>query len=366
MKKLFLLFAVVCLPALAQNFDQPQGFGTSGQAIRFDVKADRGARRFEYVYGGSLSTVSTVLKGCMRGDTCDTIETSTSTSNTNRCVNDIYDYYTVTPTFTGGTAPTLTVNMTSGPSARCSSGALASGGQAVHGINSAGGGFPAAAILGEADDASTSACTENQFCAVRVGLVSRSLLIGGSTAPTAASSTVVPLAVNSGGALAIGSIVTPTNAVTIASNVVGPIGSSGSSVSAVGAGLLVVPRVYNGSTVDLAWYCNKVAKLSALAAATTQIVALSGTTKIYVCSAVISNNNATPTTLKFVEGTGSNCGTGTADLSALMNIGATTTSPISIQYGASGALSTATAGDALCMTSSAASSLEITLTYQQF
>jgi hypothetical protein len=24
MKKLFLLFAVVCLPALAQNFDQPQ------------------------------------------------------------------------------------------------------------------------------------------------------------------------------------------------------------------------------------------------------------------------------------------------------------------------------------------------------
>jgi hypothetical protein len=83
------------------------------------VKADRGARRFEYVYGGSLSTVSTVLKGCMRGgDTCDTLETSTSTSNTSRCVNDIYDYYTVTPTFTGGTAPTLTVYMTSGPSAQ--------------------------------------------------------------------------------------------------------------------------------------------------------------------------------------------------------------------------------------------------------
>jgi hypothetical protein len=85
------------------------------------VKADRGARRFEYVYGGSLSTVSTVLKGCMRGgDTCDTIETSTSTSNTSRCVNDIYDYYAVTPTFTGGTAPTLTVYMTLRPALRIS------------------------------------------------------------------------------------------------------------------------------------------------------------------------------------------------------------------------------------------------------
>jgi hypothetical protein len=113
------------------------------------------------------------------------------------------------------------------------------------------------------------------------------------------------------------------------------------------------------------YMCDKTAKLNALAAATTQIVAGVSSQKIYVCGMIISNNNATPTTLKLVEGTGSNCGTGTADLSALMNIGATTTSPISIQFGANAGIPTATAADALCFTSSAASSLEITITYVQ-
>src|SRR4051812_23404972 len=109
MKKLLIFVLAVVSLGVAQQLDQPSGFATTGQAIKFTVSNDRAARRFEYVYGGTLSTVSTVLKGCMRGDTCDTLETSTSTSNTNRCVRDSYDYFTVTPTFTGGTSPTLTV-----------------------------------------------------------------------------------------------------------------------------------------------------------------------------------------------------------------------------------------------------------------
>jgi hypothetical protein len=137
-------------------------------------------------------------------------------------------------------------------------------------------------------------------------------------------------------------------------------------------GSALCPLVYpftkvSGSNIFNAQFvCDKTAKLNALAAATTQIVALAASQKIRVCSMSVSNNNATATTLKMVEGTGSNCGTGTADVTSLWNIGATTTSPIFMAWGNGGAIITTTAADALCFTSSAASSLEITITYAQF
>jgi hypothetical protein len=352
---------------------------------QFEVSNDNGgnwrARLAVPVAGGALASSATSTGAWVAevgGMTDIRVRSSAYTSGAISVV--------LQPSNTSGGASSVSVNGT-GASAAQVQGAAASGAalagnpvlvgisdgtnaqnvtQVVNGLNSTGAGIASVGLVGQFDDASTTQCTENQFCVLRLG-VSRALLVGGSGAPNSTTnSTITPLGMSTFGVPAIGSVITPVNAVTLSSNVAGPVGSSGSSVATITGGLLVLPRIYNGSTLDMQWYCNKVAKLSALAAATTQIVALSGTTKIYVCSAVISNNNATPTTLKFVEGTGSNCGTGTADLSALMNIGATSTSPISLQYGASGALSTATAGDALCLTSSAASSLEITITYQQF
>lgn len=144
---------------------------------------------------------------------------------------------------------------------------------------------------------------------------------------------------------------------------VGPIPGASGSPSATG--LVTFQTWYNGSTIDISFYCKKTAKLNALGAATTQIVALQAAQKIRICSAVVSNNNATATTMKFVEGTGANCGSGTADVSALMNFGATSTVPTFLNWGNYGALQTATSGDALCVTGGAAGSLEITITYEQ-
>ena len=75
---------------------------------------------FEEKFTGSPSTVSVVIQGCMRGGTCDTLETYATATNSNRAptVAKMYDYFAVTPTFTGGTSPLLTVNYSFNPFAR--------------------------------------------------------------------------------------------------------------------------------------------------------------------------------------------------------------------------------------------------------
>lgn len=67
---------------------------------------------FEYLLSGGLTTVSISLQGCMRGGTCTTLETYTTVANTIRTISSsvVYDYYTITPTGTGGSSPVLTVN----------------------------------------------------------------------------------------------------------------------------------------------------------------------------------------------------------------------------------------------------------------
>jgi len=50
----------------------------------------------------------------MQGGTCATLETNTSTTAgqiRSPTVSTVYDYFTVTPTWTGGTAPTVTVKL---------------------------------------------------------------------------------------------------------------------------------------------------------------------------------------------------------------------------------------------------------------
>jgi hypothetical protein len=104
-------------------------------------------------------------------------------------------------------------------------------------------------------------------------------------------------------------------------------------------------------------------------AVTTQLVALSGTTSIYVCgfSLTISQVITTANTIQFEYGTGALCATGTTVLTGLFGAGGVTAgAPLVIS--ASGAnLFTAPAGNALCAVTviGATGSFQGVLTYIQ-
>lgn len=102
---------------------------------------------------------------------------------------------------------------------------------------------------------------------------------------------------------------------------------------------------------------NKIAKTSAIinitTAATTQLVALSGITIIYVCdfSLTISQVVTTANTLKFVYGTGASCGTGTTDLTGAFGAGGVTAAaPIVVTSSSTATTFKTPAGNALCAT----------------
>lgn len=75
---------------------------------------------FEEKIAGAPATVSIPAAGCMRGGTCDTLETYTTVANSNRAptASKVYDYFTVTPSWTGGTSVVVTVNYSANPFAR--------------------------------------------------------------------------------------------------------------------------------------------------------------------------------------------------------------------------------------------------------
>lgn len=65
----------------------------------------------EYVIAGSPTITAIILQGCMRGGTCSTLSTYTGSSNTVIAVSSaLFDNYVVTPTWTGGSSPTVTIN----------------------------------------------------------------------------------------------------------------------------------------------------------------------------------------------------------------------------------------------------------------
>lgn len=91
--------------------------------------------------------------------------------------------------------------------------------------------------------------------------------------------------------------------------------------------------------------CTLSAAVSVTAGATTEIIPLVAGKVNRVCAFVITQ--ATAGTAKFVRGTGSNCGTGTADITAAMAIA--TNGSISANVG-NGSLFSAPAGQAICLT----------------
>lgn len=103
------------------------------------------------------------------------------------------------------------------------------------------------------------------------------------------------------------------------------------------------------------------AAINVSTATTTQLVALSGSTKIYVTSYnVISGGTGNIT---FVYGTGSNCGTGTTSLTGAYNF--TAQAGIAIGSGLSPVL-VVPSGNALCVTTTAAVQMSGSVSYTQF
>ena len=64
----------------------------------------------EYVISGSPTITSIILQGCMRGGTCQTLSTYLSSSSGVVSVTGLFDQYTITPTWTGGSSPSVTIN----------------------------------------------------------------------------------------------------------------------------------------------------------------------------------------------------------------------------------------------------------------
>jgi hypothetical protein len=110
-------------------------------------------------------------------------------------------------------------------------------------------------------------------------------------------------------------------------------------------------------------YCTESAFLNMTTATTTQIVALSGSTVIYVCSYSIHVGGAAD--VKLVSGTGTNCVTGQADESTNYDFGAADAG-INRTAGGGNIVLKTDAGDALCVTSSAAVDVDVEVSYAQF
>lgn len=112
------------------------------------------------------------------------------------------------------------------------------------------------------------------------------------------------------------------------------------------SGFAVTPFMFNGSTWDRAFTCPSTATVSVTAGNTTEIVALTASQIIRVCSFAVSMSAAG--TAKFVYGTGTNCGTGQADITAAINLG--TTTPLAMTASAGSSVLRTIASNALCVT----------------
>lgn len=121
-----ILFTVILLAAIVspaqQTVKKDSGtitvsggaVGTAGGAFQLNNDLGMVTNGFEVVITGTPSTVSVITKGCMRGGTCDTLDTYTTVANANRkpSISVAYDYFEISATWTGGTSPTVRINRT--------------------------------------------------------------------------------------------------------------------------------------------------------------------------------------------------------------------------------------------------------------
>jgi hypothetical protein len=101
---------------------------------------------------------------------------------------------------------------------------------------------------------------------------------------------------------------------------------------------------WNGASYDREFACPNTAVVNVTAGSTTEIVALTASQIIRVCGFSISMSAAG--TAKFVQGTGTNCGTGTGDITGAMTLA--TGTPWQI-HGGSNSVLRAAVSNALCV-----------------
>lgn len=123
--------------------------------------------------------------------------------------------------------------------------------------------------------------------------------------------------------------------------------TAGDGASNAGTAMYMIGRNsnYNGSTWDRQFNCTSQASATVTAGSTTEIVSLTASQVIRVCSFTIGMSASG--TAKFVQGTGTNCGTGTADIMPATQI--STGNVLALSGGASSVLRTSS-GSALCVT----------------
>jgi hypothetical protein len=125
-RQLTLLFALMALagplwaqlntcPAQTPTCDYHSTVPVASSGTGIVVPSNGGvSANFEYLFTGSPSSCSITLQGCGYGGTCDalgsTVSSCTATNNAPTFTKP-YNYFIVTPTFSGGTTPTFTVNM---------------------------------------------------------------------------------------------------------------------------------------------------------------------------------------------------------------------------------------------------------------
>jgi hypothetical protein len=155
------------------------------------------------------------------------------------------------------------------------------------------------------------------------------------------------------------------------------ISSDNSAVSGLGAGATgsspPANAVYQGAreSTNLVGLvqCDKSAQAAISTAANTQLVALSGSTVIYVCSYVIEIQGVATTagTNKLNYGTGTACATGTVQITPDYIGSLTAGNPTVVaQTAGNGYLFKTTAGQALCSTTTTTTVQKVFVTYAQF
>lgn len=116
MKKLLTLLALLCVSTL--GFSQAAyvkavdsaTISTSGKTFTHQNVIGELNIQVEYVLSGGPTITSIILQGCMRGNTCQTLNTYAASANAVIGITGLYDYYTVVPTWTGGASPSVTIN----------------------------------------------------------------------------------------------------------------------------------------------------------------------------------------------------------------------------------------------------------------
>jgi hypothetical protein len=127
-----------------------------------------------------------------------------------------------------------------------------------------------------------------------------------------------------------------------------------------GMALGVLPLLFNGSTWDIPFYCKNTSVFSPASTGNTQIIAASGSTRVRICSVGFSATGGA-NNVKLQYGTGANCATGPADLLGLEVLGANGLSQHNYNPGA---LITP-ASQAVCANLSAATAVQVTVTWEQ-